>query len=88
MKGFAPRTCGATSRTSCSGRWQKLEEDLFKHKLKKITNQLENTMVIRQHAAGHRPGHTVLAARLRETGSAAAHRRQRCRRQRRRRGNP
>ncbi len=27
---------------------RKIEEDLFKNRMKKVTNQLENTMVIRQ----------------------------------------
>jgi large subunit ribosomal protein L29 len=39
LRGNDPEELGRTVR--------KLEEDLFKHKLKKVTNQLENTMLIR-----------------------------------------
>jgi large subunit ribosomal protein L29 len=44
---------------------RKLEEDLFKHKLKKTTNQLENTMLIRSTRRDIARVHTVLAERLR-----------------------
>jgi len=44
---------------------RKLEEDLFKHKLKKTTNQLENTMVIRSTRRDIARVNTVLAERLR-----------------------
>ena len=44
---------------------RKLQEDLFKHKLKKNTNQLENTMVIRSTRRDIARVNTVLAERLR-----------------------
>ena len=44
---------------------RKLEEDLFKHKLKKTTNQLENTMLIRSTRRDIARVNTVLAERLR-----------------------
>jgi large subunit ribosomal protein L29 len=44
---------------------RKLEEDLFKHKLKKNTNQLENTMLIRNTRRDIARVNTVLAERLR-----------------------
>jgi large subunit ribosomal protein L29 len=44
---------------------RKLEEDLFKHKLKKTTNQLENTMLIRYTRRDIARVNTVLAERLR-----------------------
>ena len=44
---------------------RKLEEDLFKHKLKKNTNQLENTMLIRSTRRDIARVNTVLAERLR-----------------------
>jgi large subunit ribosomal protein L29 len=44
---------------------RKLEEDLFKHKLKKNTSQLENTMQIRNTRRDIARVQTVLAERLR-----------------------
>src|SRR5262245_51852597 len=44
---------------------RKLEEDLFKHRLKKNTNQLENTMLIRNTRRDIARVNTVLAERLR-----------------------
>ena len=44
---------------------RKLEEDLFKHRLKKNTNQLENTMQIRNTRRDIARVNTVLAERLR-----------------------
>ena len=51
---------------------RKLEEDLFKHRLKKTTSQLENTMLIRQTRRDIARVHTVLSERLRAAGGAAA----------------
>ena len=51
---------------------RKLEEDLFKHKLKKNTNQLENTMLIRNTKRDIARVNTVLAERLRAGGAAPA----------------
>jgi large subunit ribosomal protein L29 len=42
-----------------------LEEDLFKHRLKKTTSQLENTMLIRHTRRDIARVNTVLAERLR-----------------------
>ena len=44
---------------------RKLEEDLFKHKLKKNTSQLENTMLIRNTRRDIARVNTVLAEKLR-----------------------
>jgi len=44
---------------------RKLEEDLFKHKLKKTTSQLENTMLIRGTRRDIARVNTVLAEKLR-----------------------
>jgi large subunit ribosomal protein L29 len=44
---------------------RKLEEDLFKHKLKKNTSQLENTMLIRGTRRDIARVNTVLAEKLR-----------------------
>jgi large subunit ribosomal protein L29 len=46
---------------------RKLEEDLFKNRMKKTTNQLENTMVIRHTRRDIARVHTVLAERLRQS---------------------
>ena len=51
---------------------RKLEEDLFKHRLKKSTNQLENTMLIRNARRDIARVNTVLAQRLREDKASAA----------------
>jgi large subunit ribosomal protein L29 len=53
---------------------RKLEEDLFKHKLKKNTNQLENTMLIRGTRRDIARVNTVLAERLRGEPVAPAER--------------
>ena len=58
---------------------RKLEEDLFKHRLKKNTNQLENTMLIRNTRRDIARVNTVLAERC----AAPATRQRRRRRQRR-----
>jgi large subunit ribosomal protein L29 len=49
---------------------RKLEEDLFKHRLKKNTNQLENTMLIRNARRDIARVNTVLAERLRAEPAA------------------
>ena len=51
------------------------EEDLFKHRLKQNTNQLENTMLIRNTRRDIARVKTVLAERVRAAGAAAAARR-------------
>ena len=51
---------------------RKLEEDLFKHRLKKNTNQLENTMLIRNTRRDIARVNTVLAERTRAAGTAPA----------------
>ena len=51
---------------------RKLEEDLFKHRLKKNTNQLENPMLIRNTRRDIARVNTVLAERVRATGGAPA----------------
>jgi ribosomal protein L29 len=49
---------------------RKLEEDLFKHKLKKVTNQLENTMLIRNTRRDIARVNTVLAERSRSLATS------------------
>ena len=54
---------------------RKLEEDLFKHRLKKNTNQLENTMLIRNTRRDIARVNTVLAERCAAAGRRASGRR-------------
>jgi large subunit ribosomal protein L29 len=49
---------------------RKLEEDLFKHKMKKVTNQLENTMLIRNTRREIARVNTVLGAQGRQPETA------------------
>jgi len=49
---------------------RKLEEDLFKHRMKKTTNQLENTMLIRNTRRDIARVNTVLGERLRQSPTA------------------
>ena len=51
---------------------RKLKEDLFKHRLKKTTSQLENTMLIRSTRRDIARVNTVLAERLRGAPVAPA----------------
>jgi large subunit ribosomal protein L29 len=50
---------------------RKLEEDLFQHRLKKNTNQLENTMLVRHARRDIARVNTVLAERLRKSPAVA-----------------
>lgn len=50
---------------------RKLEEDLFKNKLKKVTNQLENTMLIRHARRDIARVNMVLAEKLRAASAPA-----------------
>lgn len=52
---------------------RKLEEDLFQHRLKKNTNQLENTMLVRNTRRDIARVKTVLSERqVKSTGVSAA----------------
>ncbi len=51
---------------------RKLEEDLFKHRLKKTTSQLENTMLIRHTRRDIARVNTVLAEKLRGAPAQAS----------------
>jgi large subunit ribosomal protein L29 len=50
---------------------RKLEEDLFQYRLKKNTNQLENTMLVRHTRRDIARVNTVLAERLRKSPAPA-----------------
>ena len=51
---------------------RKMEEDLFQYRMKKNTNQLENTMLVRHTRRDIARVNTVLAERLRKPTVAAA----------------
>jgi large subunit ribosomal protein L29 len=51
---------------------RKLEEDLFQYRLKKNTNQLENTMLVRSARRDIARVNTVLAERMRKSTAASA----------------
>ena len=51
---------------------RQLEEDLFKHRMKQNTNQLENTMLIRNTKRDIARVNTVIAERLRGEPAQAA----------------
>jgi large subunit ribosomal protein L29 len=68
MKGLRAKDIRGNDPAELQRTLRKLEEDLFKHNMKKTTNQLENTMLIRHTRRDIARVHTVLAARLREQG--------------------
>jgi len=72
MKGVRAKDLRGNDPAELLSTVRKLEEDLFKHRLKKNTNQLENTMLIRNTRRDIARVNTVLAERLRATGGAAA----------------
>jgi len=56
-------TIRESSEEELKGRIKRLEEELFQHRLKRHTNQLENTNVIREARREIAVVHTVLSAR-------------------------
>ena len=65
MKGLAAKDLRGNEPAELRSTLRKLEEDLFKARLKKTTNQLENTMLIRNARRDIARVNTVLAERLR-----------------------
>ena len=72
MKGVRAKDLRGNDPAELRSTVRKLEEDLFKHRLKKNTNQLENTMLIRNTRRDIARVNTVLAERSRATGDAPA----------------
>ena len=64
LRGNSPEELQSTIR--------KLREDLFKNKMKRVTNQLENTMLIRHARRDIARVNTVLAEKLRAAAPAGA----------------
>jgi len=63
LRGNSPEELQSTIR--------KLREDLFKNRMKRVTNQLENTMLIRHARRDIARVNTVLAEKLRAATPAA-----------------
>ena len=71
MKGLRAKDLQGNDPEELRRTARKLEEDLFKHRLKKTTNQLENTMLIRNARRDIARVNTVLAERLKADAAAA-----------------
>jgi large subunit ribosomal protein L29 len=65
MKGLLAKDLRGNDPEELRSTLRKLEEDLFKNRLKKNTNQLENTRVIRNARRDIARVNTVLGERLR-----------------------
>ena len=72
MKGVRAKDLRGNDPVELLSTVRKLEEDLFKHRLKQNTNQLENTMLIRNTRRDIARVNTVLAERSRAGGAAPA----------------
>jgi large subunit ribosomal protein L29 len=72
MKGLQAKDLRGNEPAELQRTLRKLEEDLFKHRMKKTTNQLENVMLIRNTRREIARVKTVLADRLRQPSAAAA----------------
>jgi len=72
MKGVRAKDLRGNDPAELRSTVRKLEEDLFKHRLKQNTNQLENTMLIRNTRRDIARVNTVLAERVRAGGGAPA----------------
>ena len=71
MKGLLAKDLRGNDPAELRSTMRKLEEDLFKNRLKKNTNQLENTALIRHARRDIARVNTVLAERLRADKAAA-----------------
>jgi large subunit ribosomal protein L29 len=71
MKGISAKDLRGNEPEELVSTRRKLEEDLFKHRMKKVTNQLENTMLIRHARRDIARINTVLGDKLR-AGAVAA----------------
>jgi len=72
MKGLRTKDMLGTEPEALQSTLQKLEEDLFKNRLKQMTNQLENTMVIRNARRDIARVKMVLADKARQASAATA----------------
>jgi ribosomal protein L29 len=72
MKGMQAKDIRSNDPAELQRTLKKLQEDLFKHRMKKVTNQLENVMLIRNTRRDIALVNTVLAAQLRQSKAAGA----------------
>jgi large subunit ribosomal protein L29 len=71
VKGLNAKDLRGNDPTELRSTLRKLEEDLFKNRLKKNTNQLENTMLIRKARRDIARVNTVLTERLRREATSS-----------------
>ncbi len=72
MKGLRAKDLRGNEPTELGRTLKKLQEDLFKNRLKKSSNQLENVMLIRNGRRDIARVNTVLAQRLSQGPAAAS----------------
>ena len=73
MKGVQAKDLRGNAPEELESTLAKLQNDLFQHRLKRSTNQLENTMLIRNTRRDIAKIHTVLAElRKKSSGKIAA----------------
>ena len=72
MKGLQAKDLRGNDASELRSTMRKLEEDLFKNRLKKTTNQLENTSLLRSARRDIARVQTVLTERLKADKAAAA----------------
>jgi large subunit ribosomal protein L29 len=70
VKGLSAKDLRGNDPAELRSTLRKLEEDLFKNRLKKTTNQLENTTLIRNARRDIARVNTVLTERLRTEGGS------------------
>jgi large subunit ribosomal protein L29 len=72
MKGLQAKDLRGNDPAELKSTMRKLEEDLFKNRLKKNTNQLENTALLRNARRDIARVQTVLTERLKADKAGAA----------------
>jgi large subunit ribosomal protein L29 len=72
MKGITAKDLRGNEPDELRLTLRKIEEDLFKNRMKKVTNQLENTMLIRRARRDIARINTVLGDKVRAGAGAAA----------------
>jgi large subunit ribosomal protein L29 len=72
VKGLQAKDLRGNDASELRSTMRKLEEDLFKNRLKKTTNQLENTSLLRSARRDIARVQTVLTERLKADKAAAA----------------
>jgi large subunit ribosomal protein L29 len=72
VKGIAAKDLRGNDPEELQRTLDKLQGDLFQHRLKKSTNQLENVMLIRNTRRDIARINTVLAERQRQAGAPGA----------------